>query len=53
MTLPDKVEPKPRMPNGLRIFLAYAFGILVLIGLSLRFVIDTAISTQSACSVCW
>jgi hypothetical protein len=45
MTEPDRVEPKPRMPNGLRIFLAYAFAIMALIGLSLRFVIDTAIST--------
>jgi hypothetical protein len=35
---------KPTMPNGLRIFLVYAFGVLVLIGLSLRFVIDMAIS---------
>ena len=32
------------MPNGLRVFLVYAFGILVIIGLSLRFVIDMAIS---------
>ena len=32
------------MPTGLRFFLVYAFGILVIIGLSLRFVIDMAIS---------
>ena len=32
------------MPNGVRIFLVYAFAILVVIGLSLRFVIDMAIS---------
>lgn len=32
------------MPNGVRIFLVYAFGVLTLIGLSLRFVIDMAIS---------
>jgi hypothetical protein len=45
MTGPDMAEPKPRMPNGLRIFLVYAFAIMAIIGLSLRFVIDTAIST--------
>jgi hypothetical protein len=33
-----------RMPPGVRIFLGYAFLILGLIGLSLRFVIDQAIS---------
>ena len=32
------------MPTGVRIFLVYAFGILAVIGLSLRFVIDMAIS---------
>jgi len=32
------------MPAGLRLFLGYAFGILVLIGLSLRTVVDLAIS---------
>lgn len=32
------------MPTGIRIFLVYAFAILALIGLSLRFVIDLAIS---------
>jgi len=37
-------SPRPRMPNGIRIFLVYAFAILVVIGLSLRFVIDMAIS---------
>jgi hypothetical protein len=42
-------EPSPpparlRMPNGLRVFLVYAFGILAVIGLSLRFIIDMAIS---------
>jgi hypothetical protein len=45
MTEPDVVEPKPRMPTGLRIFLVYAFAIMAIIGLSLRYVIDTAIST--------
>jgi hypothetical protein len=32
------------MPPGIRIFLGYAFLILGLIGLSLRFVVDQAIS---------
>jgi hypothetical protein len=32
------------MPTGVRIFLVYAGGILAVIGLSLRFVIDMAIS---------
>ncbi len=32
------------MPTGVRIFLVYAFAVLALIGLSLRFVIDMAIS---------
>ena len=32
------------MPTGIRIFLAYAFLVLAGIGLSLRFVIDLAIS---------
>jgi hypothetical protein len=45
MTQPDTVQPKPRMPNGLRIFLAYALAIMAIIGLSLRFVVDTAVST--------
>jgi len=31
------------MPGGIRLFLAYAFVILALIGLSLRFVVDQAI----------
>jgi hypothetical protein len=33
-----------RMPAGVRIFLGYAFLVLGLIGLSLRFVVDQAIS---------
>jgi hypothetical protein len=37
-------QPRPVMPSGVRIFLVYAFGILAVIGLSLRFVIDLAIS---------
>lgn len=32
------------MPTGIRIFLVYAFAILVGIGLSLRFVIDEAVA---------
>ncbi len=32
------------MPGGIRLFLGYAFLILVLIGLSLRWVVDQAIS---------
>jgi hypothetical protein len=32
------------MPGGIRLFLVYALGILMLIGLSLRFVIDQAIA---------
>ncbi|GIW20921.1 MAG: hypothetical protein KatS3mg065_1217 [Chloroflexota bacterium] len=32
------------MPPGLRLFLAYAFGILVLVGLSLRSVVDLAVN---------
>ncbi len=44
MTTDPPAEPKPRMPAGVRVFLVYAFGILVIIGLSLRFVIDMAIS---------
>ena len=32
------------MPGGIRLFLLYAFGILFLIGASLRFIIDQAIS---------
>ena len=35
-----------RMPNGLRIFLVYAGAILTVIGLSLRFVIDLAVSAS-------
>lgn len=33
------------MPGGLRLFLAYALLILVIIGLSLRYVVDLAIAT--------
>lgn len=32
------------MPGGIRLFLLYSFGILFLIGASLRFIIDQAIS---------
>ena len=32
------------MPGGIRLFFLYAFGILFLIGASLRFIIDQAIS---------
>ena len=44
--MPDDpaTAPKPRMPNGVRVFLVYAGAILAVIGLSLRFVIDMAIS---------
>ncbi len=38
------VADPPRMPAGVRLFLAYAFAILGGIGLSLRFVVDMAIS---------
>jgi FtsH-binding integral membrane protein len=44
---PDSgTEPpaRPRMPFGIRLFLAYTFLILAGIGLSLRFVVDQAIS---------
>ncbi len=44
MSGPTETTPKPRMPIGVRVFLVYAFAILVLIGLSLRYVIDMAIS---------
>jgi hypothetical protein len=37
-------EPKMRMPNGIRIFLVYALAIMSAIGLSMRYVIDLAIS---------
>jgi FtsH-binding integral membrane protein len=42
----DPTDPtdRPRMPVGLRLFLVYALLILAGIGLSLRFVIDQAIS---------
>ena len=38
------LDPIRTMPGGIRLFLAYAFLILAGIGLSLRFVIDQAIS---------
>jgi hypothetical protein len=38
------IERIREMPGGIRLFLAYAFLILAGIGLSLRFVIDQAIS---------
>lgn len=42
---PMDSSPTPaRMPVGVRVFLGYALAILALIGLSLRFVIDQAIS---------
>ncbi|HET7030636.1 MAG TPA: hypothetical protein VFI34_09000 [Candidatus Limnocylindrales bacterium] len=37
------VDQLRAMPGGIRLFLVYAFVILALIGLSLRFVIDQAI----------
>src|SRR5450759_1201557 len=40
----DTDRPKMRMPNGIRIFLVYAFAIMTVIGLSMRSVIDLAIS---------
>ncbi|HSS35811.1 MAG TPA: hypothetical protein VLR93_06020 [Patescibacteria group bacterium] len=44
MAVDPPPEPRPRMPTGVRVFLVYAFGVLAIIGLSLRFVIDMAIS---------
>lgn len=44
MTGSTETTPKPRMPIGLRVFLGYAFAILLFIGLSMRYVIDLAIS---------
>lgn len=38
------LERVREMPGGIRLFLVYALAILFLIGLSLRFVIDQAIS---------
>jgi hypothetical protein len=38
------VERVREMPGGIRLLLLYAFGILFLIGASLRFIIDQAIS---------
>jgi hypothetical protein len=40
----DTDRPKMRMPNGIRIFLVYALAIMTGIGLSMRYVIDLAIS---------
>jgi len=40
----SEAEPPTRMPAGIRLFIGYALAILALIGLSLRFVIDQAIS---------
>jgi hypothetical protein len=40
----DDGLPKMRMPNGIRIFLVYALAIMTAIGLSMRSVIDLAIS---------
>ena len=37
------VERIREMPGGIRLFLVYALGILALIGLSMRYVIDLAI----------
>lgn len=37
-------QMRPRMPSGIRLFLVYTFLILAGIGLSLRFVVDLAIS---------
>jgi hypothetical protein len=37
------VERVREMPGGIRLFLVYALGILTLIGLSMRYVIDLAI----------
>jgi len=33
------------MPTGIRVFLAYALAILVIVGLSLRYVVDLAVAT--------
>jgi len=42
--MPTVLDRVRAMPGGVRLFLAYAFVILAGIGLSLRFVIDQAIS---------
>ena len=42
--MPSVLDRVRAMPGGVRLFLAYAFVILAGIGLSLRFVVDQAIS---------
>ena len=42
--MPSVLDRVRAMPGGIRLFLAYAFVILAGIGLSLRFVVDQAIS---------
>jgi hypothetical protein len=42
--MPAMLERVREMPGGIRLFLLYAFGILFLIGASLRFIVDQAIS---------
>jgi O-antigen ligase len=43
VTIPVVLHQLRAMPGGIRLFLVYAFVILALIGLSLRFVVDLAI----------
>ena len=43
VTIPAVLAQVRAMPGGIRLFLVYAFVILALIGLSLRFVVDLAI----------
>ena len=43
VTIPAVLHQLRAMPGGIRLFLVYAFVILALIGLSLRFVVDLAI----------
>src|SRR3954453_2516166 len=46
--------PTQRMPNSVRVFLAYAFLLLAGIGVSLRYVVDEAISAPiSPLGVVW
>jgi len=46
--------PAEHMPNSVRVFLAFAFLLLAGIGLSLRYIIDEAISAPiSALGVVW
>jgi hypothetical protein len=46
--------PVQRMPSGLRFFLAYAFVVLAGIGISLRYVVDTAVNVPiSPLGVVW